>query len=171
MIDSTRRSSSSVNFSPAPENTLMPLSSKGLCEAEITAPAVYPMRGVRYAMAGVGMIPAPVSDPPWLLMPKASSRSIHAPDSRVSRPERNRVGWPCPSARASAPPRRRTVGGSSGYAPALPRTPSVPNSRATHHHPLSDSHFDFGGFQAHHADARGRDDAGNARRLRRAQPE
>ena len=30
----------SVNFSPAPENTLMPLSSNGLCDAEITTPAV-----------------------------------------------------------------------------------------------------------------------------------
>ena len=77
-----------MNFSPAPENTLMPLSSNGLCDAEITTPAVYPMRGVKYAMAGVGMMPAPVSDPSWLLMPKASSRSIHAPDSRVSRPDK-----------------------------------------------------------------------------------
>ena len=46
-----------VNFSPAPENTLMPLSSNGLCDAEITTPAVYPIRGVRYATAGVGMTP------------------------------------------------------------------------------------------------------------------
>ena len=39
---STRRGAraSSVNFSPAPENTLMPLSSNGLCDAEITTPAV-----------------------------------------------------------------------------------------------------------------------------------
>ena len=29
----------SVNFSPSPENTLMPLSSNGLCDAEITTPA------------------------------------------------------------------------------------------------------------------------------------
>ena len=42
MIDSTCRSSVSVNFSPAPENTLMPLSSKGLCEAEMTTPAEIP---------------------------------------------------------------------------------------------------------------------------------
>ena len=62
MIDSTCSFELSVNFSPAPENTLMPLSSNGLCEAEMTTPAVYPMRGVRYAMAGVGMMPAPVSD-------------------------------------------------------------------------------------------------------------
>ena len=47
MIDSTSASSRSVNFSPFPENTLMPLSSKGLCEAEMTTPAVKPIRGVR----------------------------------------------------------------------------------------------------------------------------
>ena len=28
----------SVNFSPLPENTLMPLSANGLCDAEITTP-------------------------------------------------------------------------------------------------------------------------------------
>ena len=136
MIDSTCCSSCSVNFSPAPENTLMPLSSNGLCDAEITTPALYPMRGVKYAIAGVGMMPAPVNDASSLLMPNASSRSIHAPDSRVSRPDKKR-GRPSPlaraesraSARASAAPSRRTVGGSRGYVPALPRTPSVPNRR------------------------------------------
>ena len=44
MIDSTCRSSVSVNFSPRPENTLMPLSSNGLCDALITRPASKPMR-------------------------------------------------------------------------------------------------------------------------------
>ena len=39
MIASTSRSTASVNFSPLPENTLMPLSSYGLCEAEMTTPA------------------------------------------------------------------------------------------------------------------------------------
>ena len=38
-IASTSRSTRSVNFSPRPENTLMPLSSNGLCEAEMTTPA------------------------------------------------------------------------------------------------------------------------------------
>ena len=66
-------------------------------------------------------------------MPRASSRSIHSPDSRVSRPATKRTGTAglsCRRARTSAAPSRRTVGGSSGYSPALPRTPSVPNSRA-----------------------------------------
>ena len=39
-IASTSRSSASVNFSPRPENTLMPLSSNGLCDAEMTTPGV-----------------------------------------------------------------------------------------------------------------------------------
>ena len=38
-IASTSRSTRSVNFSPRPEKTLMPLSSNGLCDAEITTPA------------------------------------------------------------------------------------------------------------------------------------
>ena len=46
MIVSTSRSSDSVNFSPRPENTLMPLSSKGLCDAEITSPASKPISRV-----------------------------------------------------------------------------------------------------------------------------
>ena len=62
-----------------------------------------------------------------LAIPNASSRSIQAPDSRVSRPERKRAGDARP--RASAPPRRRMVGRSSGYSPAFPRTPSVPKRR------------------------------------------
>src|SRR5688572_9364604 len=73
-------------------------------------------------------------------MPAASSRSIQAPDSRVSWRARNRT-WSDPravkaraavpgrNARASAAPSRRIVGMSRGYWPALPRTPSVPNSR------------------------------------------
>ena len=42
-IASTSRSSARVNFSPRPENTLMPLSSNGLCEAEMTSPASKPI--------------------------------------------------------------------------------------------------------------------------------
>jgi hypothetical protein len=64
MIASTRRSSVSVNFSPRPENTLMPLSSNGLCDALITSPASYPMARVTYAVAGVGITPAVVIDAP-----------------------------------------------------------------------------------------------------------
>ncbi len=134
-IASTARSTDSVNFSPRPENTLMPLSSNGLCDAEITMPASYPER-VRYAMAGVGTTPALVTTAPSPEAPCASSASIHPPDSRVSRPTSSRGAAPaalsplvCGSARTSEAPSRRTVGGSRGYCPAAPRTPSVPNNR------------------------------------------
>src|SRR4029079_342552 len=73
----------------------------------------------------VTMAPSPTA-------PAASSASIQSPDSRVSRPTRKRgdaVSFG--SARTSAAPSRRTVDGSSGYWPATPRTPSVPNSRGT----------------------------------------
>jgi hypothetical protein len=46
MMASTSRSSVSVNFSPLPEKTLMPLSSNGLCDAEMTMPASNPIAGV-----------------------------------------------------------------------------------------------------------------------------
>src|SRR5215813_2681646 len=54
------------------------------------------------------------------------------PDSRVSRPISSRGdSVPCGSARTSAAPSRQTVGGSKGWTPATPRTPSVPNNRGT----------------------------------------
>src|SRR4051812_23350369 len=108
----------------------MPLSSNGLCDAEITTPRSYGPVRVKYAIAGVGTTPALVTSPPWLTTPCASDASIQAPDSRVSRPTSNfaalrRSG----SARTSAAPSRAIVIGSSGYVPATPRTPSVPNRR------------------------------------------
>ena len=45
-IASTSRSSASVNFSPWPENTLMPLSWNGLWDAEMTMPASKPISRV-----------------------------------------------------------------------------------------------------------------------------
>src|SRR5581483_1563009 len=132
---STSRSTRSVNFSPRPENTLMPLSPYGLCDAEMTTPASNACVRVRYATAGVGTTPALVTTAPSPDAPCASSASIHVPDSRVSRPTRKRSAGraaggcgPAASARTSAAPSRRTVGGSSGYCPATPRTPSVPNN-------------------------------------------
>ena len=119
MIDSTCRSSVSVNFSPRPENTLMPLSSNGLCEALMTSPASKPSARVMYAVAGVGITPALVIAAPSAWTPRPSSRSIQSPDSRVSRPMMNRSGRsaspaaPSPVegriARTSAAPRRATV--------------------------------------------------------------
>src|SRR5262249_55500244 len=103
------------NFSPWPENTLIPLSSNGLCEAEITTPASKPAVRVRYATAGVGTTPVLTTTAPSPEAPCASSASIQTPDSRVSRPTSNRgnslVGG---SGRTTAAPRGRTVVGSSG---------------------------------------------------------
>src|SRR5687768_18534467 len=91
-------------------------------------------------------------------MPYASSRSIHAPDSRVSRPERNFTGAsPCRRARTSAAPMRRTVGASRGNSPALPRTPSVPNRRAIVL--LTNPDSDFHRIDTPDADARRQRDA------------
>src|SRR5437764_2762679 len=134
MIASTCCSSTSVNFSPRPENTLMPLSSNGLWDALITSPASNPNARVMYAVAGVGITPADVMAAPSACTPRPSSRSIHSPDSRVSRPMMNRRGPErssdeARSARTSAAPSRAIVSWSRGYSPALPRTPSVPKSR------------------------------------------
>src|SRR5688500_7514393 len=87
---STDASSCSVSFVPAPPKTLMPLSSYGLCDAEITIPASNPSVRARYATAGVGTTPALTTVAPSLVSPRASSSSIHDPDSRVSRPITNR---------------------------------------------------------------------------------
>ena len=42
----------------------MPLSSNGLCEAEITMPAAAPRERVMCAMAGVGMGPSSITSTP-----------------------------------------------------------------------------------------------------------
>ena len=96
--------------------------------------------------------PALTTVAPSLVSPRASSSSIHVPDSRVSRPMTNRrddagdddprgdnallsaVALGAEAERVSiialtiAAPTRDTVGRSSGAVPALPRMPSVPNS-------------------------------------------
>src|SRR2546426_11633231 len=101
------------------------------------------------------MMPALASVAPWLCTPWASSRSIHVPDSRVSRPARNRtVMSPCRSVRTSAAPNRRTVTASSGQCPAFPRTPSVPNSRPIVL--LSDPHLYLWRFDPHDGQPRRR---------------
>src|SRR5258706_7987542 len=111
------------------------------------------------------MTPAVVISAPAECTRRASSRSIHSPDSLVSRPTTNRRGRPeradPPMARTSAPPRRATVSRSRGYSPAFPRTPSVPNSRwAISHEPepvgLLDRHVNDGGNNGAYAKGRRR---------------
>ena len=91
----------------------MPLSSYGLCDAEITMPASNPRALVRYATAGVGMTPAVVTFAPAEPAPRASSRSIQPPDSRVSRPTSRRTPPAClDKDLTTAAPMRATVPGS-----------------------------------------------------------
>src|SRR5690606_15619127 len=128
---STARSDDSPNFSPRPENTLMPLSANGLCDADRTTPRSKSSVPARYATAGVGATPMLVTSAPSDEAPVASASSSHSPDSRVSRPTMSRAGrsaWLSCPARTMAAPSRVTVSRSSGHWPATPRTPSVPNS-------------------------------------------
>ena len=57
MPDSIAASTASGSLVPEAEKNLMPLSSKGLCEALITMPADSRSARVRYATAGVGSGP------------------------------------------------------------------------------------------------------------------
>ncbi len=128
MKASTSASACSSNFCPRPEKTLMPLSSYGLCDAEMTTPTSNPCWRVSTATAGVGMTPTERTSPPIALTPRARARSIQNPDSRVSRPTSTLTGVSRRSVRTSAAPSRITVVSSSGGCPATPRTPSVPKS-------------------------------------------
>ena len=104
------------------------------------------MRGVRYAIAGVGMMPALVSvaalaadaerqlplDPRARLARVApgqeSNRSLPCARAHQARSRRSCRSGARPSA---APSRRTVVARRAGTAPALPRTPSVPNKSVT----------------------------------------
>src|ERR1700756_3992181 len=107
----------------------MPLSSHGLCEAEITTPASKPCAPARNATAGVGTTPALSTHAPVQRKPAAIVAAIHGLDSRVSRPRMTlgspvflRREWP------SASPVAKIVVGSKGGSPATARIPSVPNN-------------------------------------------
>ena len=82
------------------------------------------------------MIPALVSDASLAADTKTPARARSTlPDSRVSRPDRNRMLASCrhrarrhdASARTRARPAGEQSADRAGYVPALPRTPSVPN--------------------------------------------
>src|SRR3954465_8609252 len=107
----------------------MPLSSNGLCEAEITTPASHRIDAVMNAMPGVGSGPVSQTSAPIATMPDASADSNMYPDSRVSLPIAIRVGRPGWRNRAAiAMPSRVTVALVIGSRFATPRIPSVPNS-------------------------------------------
>ncbi len=69
------RSVSSGSLKPSRPKNLMPLSSYGLCDAEITAPASARIELVRLAMAGVGSGPISATSTPIDMMPEASACS------------------------------------------------------------------------------------------------
>src|SRR5262245_50007014 len=94
----------------------------------MTSPASNARSAVRYATPGVGSTPALVRCAPSDATPRASASSIQTPDSRVSRPASSFSSPDLGNARTSAAPSRVMVAASSGYFPASPRTPSVPNS-------------------------------------------
>ena len=126
---SRRASQASEILCPIEEKILIPLSWYGLCEAEITTPALKWCRFVMVETADVGMTPADIGWPPASRIPPARAASIHGPDSRVSRPMS--TSGARPSSRRSptrAPPRAWIEGASRGYSPATARMPSVPNN-------------------------------------------
>ena len=81
-------STSSVSFRPPGANSFTPLSSKRLCDAEITAPAAC-SSAASHATAGVGTTPSDVTCTPSDVSPATNADSSNGPDSRVSRPTTN----------------------------------------------------------------------------------
>src|SRR5215218_9015471 len=123
---SIRASTSSASFTPWPSKNLIPLSWKGLWEAETTAARSSPSRLTRIAAAGVGSTPPSSASPPAAATPAASAASSIGPDSRVSRTIRT-CGRGASSEAVAARP-RAVASSALRNVPASPRTPSVPKS-------------------------------------------
>src|ERR1700733_11590381 len=127
MRDSISLSTASDSLKPSAPKNLMPLSSMGLCEAEIITPAAASMLLVMAATAGVGTMPSCTTWRPVDVMPATIAPSSIGPDKRVSRPTTIgfSIGWSCA---ITAAPARPIAYASSGVrsAFATPRTPSVP---------------------------------------------
>ena len=114
---STRRAASV----PTRLNSLMPLSPKGLCEAETTAPGAL-RRSATAATPGVGSTPRSTTSAPSVASPAERAAWSRGPERRVSRPT-TKVG--AGRIRAVARPRASASSAvSSSF--ATPRTPSVP---------------------------------------------
>ena len=129
-IASTWRSTRSVNFSPRAGEHLDAVVFERIVRRGDHDAGVVIGTARQVGHAGVGTTPALVTSAPLAARRARARASIQSPDSRVSRPTSTRGDCRLRgSARTSAAPSRRTVGGSSGYLPAVPRTPSVPNSR------------------------------------------
>src|SRR5579872_121878 len=134
MISSISSSTLSGSFLPFAPNSFIPLSSNGLCDAEITMPAAAPFASTICATAGVGTTSTLITSTPIDANPAAIAASSMSPDSRVSRPimTQGLPSRPCgtpfaaqwPAAAPSCIARRAV-----SSILATPRTPSVPNSR------------------------------------------
>ena len=131
--DSMLRSISSGSLLPSAEKNFTPLSSNGLCDAEITIPACIRSARTRYAMAGVGMGPDRSTSTPAADNPASNADSSIYPDIRVSLPISTVGRAPsirCQSEAASTLPaeypRCRINSGVMGSLPTRPRIPSVP---------------------------------------------
>ena len=117
---------------------MMPLSGKGLWEAEIMTPSSMSWVAVRWAIAGVGRTPTRVTSMPEEARPALMAWSRNSPEARVSRPTMAR-GRPLRELRAADVSLVRTRAAASpsctarvGVSRSLarPRTPSVPKRRA-----------------------------------------
>ena len=107
----------------------MPLSSYGLCDAEITTPASALRLRVRNAIPGVGTGPTSSTSMPMEQSPEVSALSIMYPESLVSLP----ITMRCLRAEsrntcAAALPMRIAISEVMGSWFATPLTPSVPKS-------------------------------------------
>src|SRR5690606_23987140 len=134
-----RSSTSSGSLTPPTAKILMPLSSAGLCEAEIMTPKSARTSLIRKAAAGVGTTPASSTSTPELESPAATAAEMNSPEMRGSRARtatgrrpdalRPSATRPCPRTTAAdcASPRASSTVRSWL---ARPRTPSVPKRRA-----------------------------------------
>src|SRR5580658_3125700 len=118
---SISRSTSTGSFVPSTLKSLIPLSAKGLCEAEITAPGAW-RDSATAATPGVGSTPRSMTSAPSASRPAEKAAWSSGPERRVSRPTTN-VG--AGSTRAAARPRASASSAVSSSL-ATPRTPSVP---------------------------------------------
>ena len=120
----------------------MPLSSYGLCDAEITAPAAACSSRVSTATPGVGSTPSNNTSQPAEVMPAANAASSISPEIRVSLPISTSGRAAACRAANTAAAARPTAYASSGVRSSLarPRTPSVPKYFPI---PLSSVSYDF----------------------------
>src|SRR4051794_23367728 len=135
MRRSMASSMASSSLWPPRAKNLMPLSGMALCEAESMTPRSASRNAVRYATPGVGSTPTSRTSTPALARPAMTAAVRNSPEALGSRPTTASGRWPAKapvSARTCAAATERSSASSAVTSRlATPRTPSVPNSRAT----------------------------------------